>query len=333
VRWPDGLEGAGEIRTNIAYLTGLDGGRLRDAAVGAVRRFPWGMARPAALLERLDAELGEVPSGARLLVECVLQDAAAREAGTSIAARLTDRPGGAIVRATNQTIFRADPDAAVGRAAAYVERGFLDLKLRVGFGDLDREILTLRRLRARLGPAVRLSADANGRLDRAQALRLAAVLAELGADYLEQPLPAGDTAGLQDLARAAPLPVMLDESAGDLAAVERIVHWDVPVLVHLKLAKLGGIDRLCAAAARLRTAGLGYMVGQMNEGALATAVALQAAVATDAPRAELYGADGLVDDPCQGLRYGRGTVEAETLGVGVRLVGPMQILEEGTSER
>jgi L-alanine-DL-glutamate epimerase-like enolase superfamily enzyme len=60
------------------------------------------------------------------------------------------------------------------------------------------------------------------------------------------------------------------------------------------------------------------MIGQMNEGAAATAAALQVCFAT-APRwAELYGADGLLDDPVSGLSYQAGTVcVAGPAGLGV----------------
>ena len=63
------------------------------------------------------------------------------------------------------------------------------------------------------------------------------------------------------------------------------------------------------------------MIGQMNESAVATAAALHLAVATRPLHAELYGADGLVDDPAEGLAYAGGQVavrEAPGLGLTFR---------------
>ncbi|CAK8737354.1 hypothetical protein SODG_001077 [Sodalis praecaptivus] len=51
------------------------------------------------------------------------------------------------------------------------------------------------------------------------------------------------------------------------------------------------------------------MIGQMNEGAAATAAALHVTHLTRPRFAELYGADGLGDDPVSGLRYQHGTVQ------------------------
>jgi L-Ala-D/L-Glu epimerase / N-acetyl-D-glutamate racemase len=56
----------------------------------------------------------------------------------------------------------------------------------------------------------------------------------------------------------------------------------------------------------------------MNEGAAATAATLHVACATSPAFAELYGADGLIDDPVSGIAYGDGTVRAnDTPGFGV----------------
>ncbi|MEO1102901.1 MAG: hypothetical protein AAFW98_04080, partial [Pseudomonadota bacterium] len=52
-------------------------------------------------------------------------------------------------------------------------------------------------------------------------------------------------------------------------------------------------------------------------GALCTAAALAAAVVCGADRAELYGADGITDDPHEGLTYVAGEVTAGPVGLGV----------------
>ncbi len=60
------------------------------------------------------------------------------------------------------------------------------------------------------------------------------------------------------------------------------------------------------------------MIGQMNEGAAATAAALNVACATSPAFAELYGADGLIDDPASGVSYAAGTVHtSHAAGLGV----------------
>ncbi len=132
------------------------------------------------------------------------------------------------------------------------------------------------------------------------------------------PIAAGDWAALGRLAASSPVPIMLDESVTGAADVERICDAGGRLWAHLKLVKLGGIGPTFRAARRLAAAGVPFMVGQMNEGAAATAAALHVVHATAPAFAELYGADGLTDDPASGLAYGDGTVSlAAVPGLGV----------------
>ena len=114
----------------------------------------------------------------------------------------------------------------------------------------------------------------------------------------------------------------LVEGLCSLRSFHHLVEAGVPFLWHLKLVKAGGLDRMLAAAASFRAAGHDVMVGQMNEGNLATAAALSAAAAIAPPFAELYGADGLSDDPACPLHYGGGRVRApDPIGIGTHLPG------------
>ena len=283
------VEALGATRLNIAYLTGI----LPDALAARCLAVAPGL---------LDDRHPDLPASARMLFEMAAADGAAREAGVPLGVHLGGGP--AARTPTNQTLFQADDDAMLARAQAYVARGFADLKLRVGFGDLDDDLRRLRLLRERLGPAVTLAADANGAWGGASAAQVRE-LAGLGLALLEQPLPAADWDGLARR-RDAGVPVMLDESLCDMDAIARLAASRAAPLAHLKLAKLGGLDRMLRAGAMLRAAGIGVMVGQMNEGAVSTLAAAHAAVALGALHRELYGADGLLDDPAGPLRYAEG---------------------------
>jgi L-alanine-DL-glutamate epimerase-like enolase superfamily enzyme len=90
------------------------------------------------------------------------------------------------------------------------------------------------------------------------------------------------------------------------------------LMAHLKLVKLGGLAPASRAVRALAAAGVPCMIGQMNEGGLATAAALHLCVATQPRFAELYGADGLSNDPAPGLVYADGLVSAPALpGLGL----------------
>lgn len=312
----DGAEGLGEVRINIAYLNGLSPEQVTLEAVAALAMMPRGV-RATDLLRELPAWAGQRSAPVRMLIDMALHDLLARKAGTSVGTLLGGADAGETC-ATNQTLFWTDEAEFLARAEAYVGRGFRDLKVRVGVGTPDEDVARVRLLRETFGEAVKIAIDANGAWSLAEAPRTLERLGDLGVAYAEQPLPPGDFDALLALAEKSPVPVMLDESVATAEDIERIAAAGGKLWAHLKLVKLGGIAPTVAAARRLSGAGVSFMLGQMNEGAGATAAALQVALAT-APRfAELYGADGLVDDPVTGLHYADGEVlAASPLGLGV----------------
>ncbi|MEW6340805.1 MAG: enolase C-terminal domain-like protein [Paraburkholderia sp.] len=323
LRLSDGdLAGVGETRLNIAYLNGLDADAVIANARDALTAIDWRQDVRTLVdtsMDWLPAYLAPV----RMMIDSALRDLFARRTGTCIAAQFgvppatNGTPG--LAWPTNQTLFWSTDAKMLERAAAYVTRGFTELKLRIGIGTFDDDLRRIDLLRARFGDTIALSADANGQWQPDDcAVRLAA-LAERRLDYLEQPIAAGDWDALQRIANASPLTLMLDESLKSDADVDALCALaGHPLAAHLKLVKLGGIGATIAAARRLADAGIPLMIGQMNEGAAATAAALQVCAAVSPRWAELYGADGLVDDPVTGLAYSDGSVRAAgPFGLGV----------------
>lgn len=311
LRHDGALAGLGASRVNIAYLTGIDPEQLVAEAIALCATIDWRSAPDAWVAA---AENATAP--VRMLVEMAARDAAARRAGVSLARQLGGTP--AVSTPTNQTLFWCDEPTLRTRVENFVARGFTDLKLRVGIGPVAEDLHRLALVREIAGPDATLSVDANGTWSREQTLAFLSSARPQRLAYCEQPLPANDRAGLIELARATPTPVMLDESLDGPAAIAWLVASRAAPLAHLKLAKLGGLDRLVAAGRALQAAGIGVMVGQMNEGTPSTLAAAHAALALAAPWRELYGADGLVHDPA-GLPAYAGGVLALPQGAGLGL--------------
>ncbi|NDL62218.1 mandelate racemase [Enterobacteriales bacterium SAP-6] len=223
---------------------------------------------------------------------------------------------------TNQTLFWSSREQMLQQAEAYVARGFTELKLRVGVAGFDQDLDRVGALRRRFGGAISLAADANGQWPAREALARLRALAPFDLSYLEQPIADGHADhpdhGYAALADASPIPLMLDESMSSEADLARVIGLGGKVWAHLKLVKMGGIGPALRAARQLNAAGVPFMIGQMNEGAAATAAALHVAGATRPAHAELYGADGLGNDPVAGLIYHRGLVSSPSAcGLGV----------------
>ncbi|PIL19754.1 hypothetical protein P775_12955 [Puniceibacterium antarcticum] len=312
----------GETRLNCAYLNGYAADTLLDAARAHAARTDW--SRPPSDLRSELANL-DLPAPVRMLFDCTLWDLSARRAGVPLAHLLAGQAV-AIDHATNQTLFLSSNAAFDARADAYVARGFRDLKIRVG-QYFEADCARLARLRRRFGKDLKLSVDANGLWSVAETPAFLNRLVEYDVAYVEQPIAPGNWDALSRLAEGSPMPLMLDESmVGPRDVAEIIARTGAAqgrLWAHLKLIKTGGITPALAAVRALRRAGVPFMIGQMNEGSLATAAALHLACATQPEHAELYGADGLADDPAGGLTYADGRVSAPlTSGLGISFTAP-----------
>ena len=304
--------GLGEIRESIEYLSGVPPARVRADIIAILQDIDWS-APPSP--EEIHDRFSGACAPARCLLDCTLHDLLARRAGLPLAEYLGGEFTGRV--ASNHCIFWGDDSTLERLARRYVERGFEKFKLRVAVGSPERDLERLAKLRAIIGGERSLAVDANASWTANEAAERIRAMRAFDLDHVEQPLARDDWHGLDALVEAVDTPIMLDEGVDSLAAVDRVLDYGGRVWAHLKLVKLGGIAPVLEAARRLHAHRVPFMLGQMNEGAAATAAAIHTATATCAPMAELYGADGLSSDPVAGVWYERGSacvVEGPGLG-------------------
>ena len=311
----DGLRGVGEVRANITFLSKIPEGEVASAIRRGVQALDWS-APPEAIMAATGALAGHHPAIARAAVENALLDAIARRDGRRVAETL----GGAFSARmpTNQCLFWG-PDETFDRLAArYIEVGFRDIKVRVAIGSFDRDLARLRRLRERFGDGFSLAIDANGGWTADEAIANLRLLEPLRLAYFEQPTTIGDRQAFERVGKSTAIPVMLDEGLTSAADVDWLARLGPPFFAHLKIVKLGGPSVVMDYARRLRDAGVEVMMGQMNEGGMATALAAHCAMAARAKYNEIYGCYGLIDDPTSGWRYRDGHLRLpEGPGLGV----------------
>lgn len=312
----NGTEGLGEVRLNIAYLHGYSAPQVLDNLLSLLTQWDW-RADARTLLAAVHAADNPLLAPSRMLLDMALHDLLAREQGVSLAAWL-GAPATMPSCATNQTLFWGSEAQMLTQAQGYVARGFTQLKLRTGVADFATDLARLQALRAAFGERISLAIDVNGQWSLADAHQALSQLQVVGLSYVEQPLAPADDRHLAELAQYA-IPIMLDESLNRPAAIDRLIAAQGALWGHLKLVKSGGLAPTLAAARRLQEADIPFMIGQMNEGHAATAAALQLCRVLQPAFAELYGADGLIDDPVSGLSYNSGLVAVnDSPGLGVQ---------------
>ena len=214
---------------------------------------------------------------------------------------------------TSWTIWLGDPDDMARRAERALAR-FRRLKLKLG----GRDGLDVERVRAVRGVAgeLPLQVDVNEAWGLDEALDALPQLAELGVEYCEQPLPAGNPDG-PELKRRSPLPIYVDEDCHVLADVPACAERAHGLTV--KLAKSGGIREAVRIAHAGRALGLGMMLGCMNESGLAVSAGAQVASLFD--HVDLDGNLLLAHDPWPGVPFVDGVqLPPEEPGLGVHAV-------------
>ena len=259
-------------------------------------------------LEEIEARLREIPGeqAAKSALDAALHDLQGKLLGIPAWKLLGMRRAGP---PTSWTVWLGDPDDMARRAENAASR-FRRLKLKLGAGDgLDVE--RVRAVRSVTG--LPLQVDVNEAWTLEEALDALPQLGELGVEYCEQPLDAGDPGG-RELKDRSPIPVFVDEDChtlADVAACAEIAHG-----VNIKLAKSGGIREAIRMAHAARALGLGAMLGCMVESGLG--IAAGCCVAPLCDHVDLDGNLLLAEDPCPGVALVDGVqVPADQAGLGV----------------
>ena len=211
-------------------------------------------------------------------VELALLDLFGKSAGKPVEALLGLPPLGGRFRYT-AVLGDTSPKEFDGHLARYRQAGFRDFKIKLA-GERTRDLAKTRSLQAAgIAPssvradANNLWSDAGAAIDDLEALEFAFLA-------LEEPLRAGDYAGMARIALALDSRIVLDESMarpGQLAGLPGPAErW----LVNLRVSKMGGLLRSLDFLGQARRQGLRVIVGaHVGETSLLTRAALTVASA------------------------------------------------------
>jgi hypothetical protein len=306
-----GCFGYGEATTNPYYGATVESLRRRIAAAAPLLR---GVAA-----DDLDAVLAAIGSalGDDTFARCAL-DMAAHD----LWAKRQDRPLHRLWGldpdagpASNYTIGIDTPERMVRKLAEVPEWPIYKIKL-----GTDRDLEIIRELRRHTDKPFRV--DANCGWSVKQAIDFSGPLADLGVEFIEQPLAAEDP-GMEEVRRHSALPVFADESCGveaDVDACAGRFHG-----INIKLVKCGGLAPARRMIARARELGLDVMCGCMTESTVGIS-----ALAQIVPQLDFVDMDGaalLASDIASGVVVEGGLRRyPDRPGTGVELLaGPLPL--------
>jgi L-alanine-DL-glutamate epimerase-like enolase superfamily enzyme len=303
----EGVSGFGEAQPQAHYGESIEGAEaFLDEAAGLLGEDPFALEAVGLRLAELEGNFA-----AKAAVDAALHDLCGKLVGRPAWQLLGLERGGP---PTSWTIWLGDPDD-MARRAGLVDPRFRRLKLKLG----GRDGLDIERVRAvRKVTDLPLQVDVNEYWELDEALEAVRELAQLGVQYVEQPLPAGHAGG-ERLKRESPLPIYVDEDVHTLATVAECAERAHGI--NIKLAKSGGIREAMRMANAARALGLGVMLGCMIESGLGIAAAAQIGSLCD--HLDLDGNLLIAEDPWPGVAFADGVqVPSDQPGLGVREAVP-----------
>ena len=221
-----------------------------------------------------------VPAAA---LRCALDSARLGLEGQRRGLRIAAVLGGGMVREVrvNAVIGDGPPEWVREQAAAAVAAGYETLKLKVAAVPLDEDRRRVEAARE-AAPDARLRLDANGGWDAATAAAALQGLARYDIEYVEQPLPAADLAGLARLRAAGVCRIAADESVADPEDGERVLDAGAADVLVLKPMRFGGIRSALDLARNAAWQDVACVVTTTFDSSLGLAAALHLAAAVDA---------------------------------------------------
>ncbi len=209
------------------------------------------------------------PGAASNAIDCALWDLEARLIGHSVGDTIGWGDPVAVPTALTVSLDTAD---RMGAAAATMRDADL-IKVKVDATDPDLAIRAVRNA----APTSRMIVDPNESWDMALLASIQPLLQELQIDFVEQPLPAGEDAGLEGF---TPLvPICADESCHTIDDLEILSRRYG--MVNIKLDKTGGLTGAIELLAAARARKFGVMVGCMISTSLSIAPAMHVAAQAD----------------------------------------------------
>ena len=168
-------------------------------------------------------------------------------------------------------VISADAPAEAAALAQRMARlGLRQIKVKVGTAD---DAARLEAVRRAVGEEVELRADANGAWSAGEAIEQLRRLAQFKLAAIEQPVPAGDLAGMKRVREESGVPVMADESLVTFEQARWLIDLNACDFFNIRLSKNGGVAGSLAIARLAREAGVKIQVGaQVGETAILSAV-------------------------------------------------------------
>ena len=166
-------------------------------------------------------------------------------------------------------LFIDEPEANARKAAAFVDAGYSELKLKVG-RNFAQDHDTIAAIRDEVGPDVKIRIDANMMWSVPAAIKWIRGLDHFDLQYVEQPVPDFDVAGWRWCVVQSGVPIAADEGCTDIRSALELIKAEACDVFVVYPSEAGGLTRARQIAALADAAGKWCAIGSWAELGTAT---------------------------------------------------------------
>ena len=297
----DDLEALGEAAPSEHY------GDTQSSVTGFLERAACSLSgdEPITRLHRTLQEIAHYNPAAKAALDMAAFDLLGKQLGAPVYQLLGIDPNEAPLTSFTIGIDKPAVMAEKARAAS----AYRILKVKVG---TPNDVENMEAIRSVSNATIRV--DANEAWTPKQAVAAIKELARFDIEFVEQPVPAADLAGIGFVRDHSPLPILVDESCIVPADIPRVAPYVDGI--NIKLMKCGGIYPALQMIQIARAHNLQVMMGCMIESSVAITAAAHLSPLLD--YADLDGHLLIADDPFRGVdvKDGRLVLPSEP-GLGV----------------
>lgn len=186
-------------------------------------------------------------------LDMALWDALGKAAGWPVARLLGSEPA---PLPAYDSFGVVDPRADERALAASIEQGFRGIKIKLGDGDLQRDVATVKAMRQIIGADITLMVDYNQSLSPVEAEHRIDGLAAYDLHWVEEPVHAGDLQGHARVRAKSPVPIQTGENWSFPRDMASAIAAGASDLAMLDVMKIGGVTGWMRAAALAEAASL-----------------------------------------------------------------------------
>lgn len=167
-----------------------------------------------------------------------------------------------------------DADSAADEARELVAEGFSAIKLRLGYPDARTDLEVAEAVRAAVGDDTRIMTDYNQCLTVPEAEKRAHMLADIGLEWIEEPIRFDDYAGYAQIRKSSRTPIQLGENCWGVHDMQKALDAGAADVFMPDACKIGGVTGWLRAAGLADGCGLplsSHLYPEINAHLLAAA--------------------------------------------------------------